>query len=380
MTRFLLLLLLTIGALITPAMADEVINYVYTSKRSPAVSAIQHDDAFLVFGPQTYMFFNRNIAVSDGYTGPLEAKFSGPLSLKGYAQHVRYHQDGKFVVSGINYDRSFSFDDKRQNFIAIFQDKGFKILKEKHFKERVSLGLELLEDGNFLMLAQGSGGYFKLSVLNENLKVLHDVTFGGGTTTLNGSLSITPEGNYAVLGFEGISSNEVSPVYWEFSPKLEQLEKKALTQASKKRGNGMDVLGLIRGHDSLYAAYGWDTGNTKDEAPDEVHLRKIKGATWDSDALIPYKVGMRFFNSNNGPYVLYRNVDNLEKITFDSKTGKQTIKKLNRPVDPVECFPPKKKYDIVDVIQTQTGSDFIVLSNTPLDNYNAGCVTIGEMP
>lgn len=382
MTNILKLFALILCLISAPSVtaAEEQIEYIYISKRSPAMSGIENDGSFLVLGPKTYMVFNQNIVRSGGYSGPLDAKFSGPISLEGYAQYVRKNSDGNLVIAGVNYNRSFSFDDKRQNFIAIIQPKGFKVLKEKNFKERVTLGLELLGDGNFLMLAQGSGGYFKLSVLNEKLKVLNEVTFGGGPTTLSGSLAITPDGNYAVLGFEGVASNEVSPVYWEFSPKLEQIEKQILTQASKKRGNGMDVLELIKSDDALYAAYGWDTGNTKDEAPDKVHLRKIKGTGWDSDALMPYRVGMRFFNSKNGPYVLYRNVDNLEKITFDPATGKRTTKILNRPADPVECFPPRKKYDIVDIVQTEKGSDFIVLSNTPLDNHNAGCITIGEMP
>lgn len=360
--------------------AENQIEYIYISKHSPVVSVIEQNGSFLALGPKTYMVFNQDIARSGGYSGPLDAKFSGPFSLEGYAQYVRKNLDGNLVVAGVNYNRTFSFDDMRQNFIAVIQPKGFKVLKEKNFKERVPLGIELLGDGNFLMLAQGTGGYFKLSVLNQNLKVLNEVTFGGGVTTLNGSLAVTPDGNYAALGFESISSNEAVPVYWEFSPKLDQVERKILTQSSKKKGNGMDVLKLIEGEDSLYAAYGWHTGNAKDEATDEVHLTKIKGKRWDVDALMPYRVGMRFFNSKNGPYVLYGNVDKLEKITFDSETGKKMNKKLNRPVNPVECFPPKKKYDIVDVIQTEKGSDFIVISNAPLDNYNAGCVTIGEMP
>lgn len=379
--RFIFLSLLTFYFVSIPAIAaDDSINYVYTSKRSPAISAIQHDDSLLVIGPQNFMIFNRNIAVKDDYRGPLDAKFFGPYPLKGYSQYIQQGQDGNLIAAGVNYDRSFSFDDKRQNFIALIDPKGFKVLREKNLGERVTLGLEVLDNGNFLMLAQGSGGYFKLSVLNKKLKVLDDITFGGETASMSGSLATTPEGNYAVLGYEGIGANNVSPVYWEFSPELKQIEKKILTQKSKKRGNGLDVLELIKSDDSLYVVYGWDTGNTKDEAPDEIHLRKIKGAAWDTDALIPYRTGMRFFNSEKGPFVLYRNVDDLEKITFDSKTGKRTIKKLNRPVDPVECFPPKKKYDIVDVIQTRAGPDYIVLSNTPLDNYNAGCVTIGEMP
>lgn len=382
MTRFLVLFLLAAYfSMASSAIAEDAIKYIYTSKRSPAISAIQHEGSLLVIGPQTYMVFNQNIAVSDGYTGPLGAKFSGPFSLKGYAQHIHKIADGNLVIAGVNYDRSFSFDDQRQNFIALVSSKEFKVLNEKNFDERVSLGLKVLEDGNFVMLSQGSGGYFKLSIFNEKLKVLNDVKFGGGTTTLSGSLAITPEGNYAVLGFEGVGSNEVLPVYWEFSPELKQVEKKFLTKSSKKRGNGIDVLELIKSEYALYAAYGWKTGNTKDEAPDDVRLTKIKGAlAWEKDALMPYKVGMRFFNSKAGPYVLYPRADYLEKITFSPETGKRTVKKLNRPIDPVECFPPEKKYDIVDIIQAESGSDFIVLSNTPLDNHNAGCVTIGELP
>lgn len=362
------------------AMAEDAIKYIYTSKHSPAISAIQHEGSFLVIGPQTYMVFNQNIAVSDGYAGPLGAKFSGPFSLKGYAQHTRKIADGNLVIAGVNYDRSFSFDDQRQNFIALVSSKEFKVLKEKNFDERVSLGLKVLEDGRFVMLSQGSGGYFKLIIFNEKLKILNDVQFGGGATTFSGSLEITPEGNYSVLGFESVGYNEVSPVYWEFSPELKQVEKKILTQSSKKRGNGIDVLELIKSKGTLYAAYGWKTGNMKDEAPDDVHLTKVKGAlAWEKDALMPYKVGMRFFNSKAGPYVLYPRADYLEKITFSPETGKRTVKKLNRPIDPVECFPPEKKYDIIDIIQAESGSDFIVLSNTPLDNHNAGCVTIGEL-
>lgn len=382
MTKIITIFALALCLISRPASATEnQIKYVYISKYSPALSVIKQDESFLAFGPQTFILFNQNIARSGDYSGPLGAQIYGPFSLQGYIQHVRQNSDGNLVVAGLNHNRSFSFDDKRQNFVALVQPKGFKVLKEKNFAERVSLGLEILEDRNLLILAQGSDGYFKLSVLNQKLKVLNDVTFGGGSTSLNGSLAITPEGNYAVLSFEDIGSNNVSPIYWEFSPDLKQVEKKRLTQNSKRRGNGLDVLKLIRSDDSLYAAYGWDTGNTKDEAPDEVHLVKIKGGNvWEKEVSMPYKVGMRFFNSDTGPYVLYPRVEYLEKITFDPKTGNRTVKKLNRPSEPVQCFPPKWKYDIVDVIRAKTGPDFIVFSNTPLDNHNAGCVTIGEMP
>ena len=367
MIKFLLLFLLAIHLSIASAVADDGIKYIYTSKRSPANAVVHYDGSFLVIGPQTYMLFNGNIAVFDGYAGPLDAKFSGPSSLKGYTNHIRKDKNGDLVVSGVNHDRSFSFDDQRQNFIALIQLKSFKIITEKNFSERVSLGIEVLEDGNFLALAQGSGRYFKLSTLNEKLQILNTVAFGGGTTILNGSLAITPEGNYAVLGFEGVGDNEVLPVYWEFSPELQQIDKMVLMQSSKKSGNDA-VLEFIRNENSLYAAYGWDTGNTKDEAQNEVHLTKIKGTSvWKKDALMPYKAGMHFFATKTDPYVLYPRVDYLEKITFDSATGERAVKKLNRPTDPVECFPPKKKYDIVDVVQSEAGVNYISFSNTPLD-------------
>jgi len=173
------------------------------------------------------------------------------------------------------------------------------------------------------------------------------------------------------------------PTYWEFTPDLEQVTKERLGMATKRRDLRSAMMELVSSEGSVYAAYGWDVSGVKDEKPDEVRIRKITdtGNNWNKDQELPYYPGMRFFMSNGvGPYMLYPRVDNFYKVSFYPVDGHATTTILNRPTDPIQCFPPKWKYDIVDVFSAKDGNTYIVINGNPLNHPEAGCVAIGLLP
>jgi hypothetical protein len=221
-----------------------------------------------------------------------------------------------------------------------------------------------------------------LTIFSHDLnRVVGSIKFGFGQTA---DFLIRRNGNYAVVGFDTVDGVKgVAPTYWEFTPDLEQVTKERLGTTTKRRGLRSAMMELVSFEDSVYAAYGWDVSGVKDEKPDEVRIKKIAGTTdnWSKDQELPYYPGMRFFMSNDGaPYILYPRVDNLYEVSFDPIDGQATTTILNRPTDPIQCFPPKWKYDIVDVFPAEDGKAYIVINGNPLNHPEAGCVAIGLMP
>ncbi len=341
---------------------NKTINYIYVSKGAPANSVIDMPEAYVTFGPQRFLWFQKDFANSE--------KFSGPLFLKGSAHRSRIMPDGNIVVIGTNYDRPFGFKDTRQNFVSIIKPKTFKEQKTKIFEERGSIDLKLSSNDNIAYLSIGDA-YYKLSILTSDLNVVESTKFGNGKGSA--SLEITPSGNYAVASIE-----DAIPTYWEFSETLDLVEKKTFDNPSALRG--MKTIKLLTRNNELYLAYGWGKGTVKGDPTDGLMVVKIKGENlWKKEIRIPNKTGLEFFISDKGPYALYPYIDYIEKLTFDLKTGDISKTRLNRPLEPVECFPPTKKYDLVDILEDQ-GKELIVLSNTPLDDHRAGCTTIGILP
>ena len=369
--KYLITLLMILALLPTKLQAngqEKSIIYKYSSEQSSALSAAVSNGSIVTIGPQSYTVFSNDSHEIENH--------SGPLDVGGYSSFIEQFNDANFILAGVNYNRSWSFNDKRQNFIALVAAKNFEIIKLKEFDERITIGLEILSDGNILLLSRGDG-YLNLRLLDGNLKVLKNVKFREDGRSISGSLALTAEGNYGVLGFtKNEVNNQVIPTYWEFSPELKLLDKKIISKKGKALGNGLDVLKLLRSGSEMYAIYGWDGANKKGS---EIRILKMNDASksW-KDVYLPYHAGVKFFISKNGIYALYPKLEYLEKISFDS-SGNHRVFKLNRPSKPADCFPIAKKYDMVDVLQAE-GKDFIVLSNTELKNYFSSCVTIGEMP
>ncbi len=349
---------------------SEQITYIHSDKKSQARTAAIVDDGILVFGPRQYLKFN----------GKFEsAHFTGPLKLDGVAQYVRSDKDGNLIIAGLN-RKAFDLlsKDNRQNIIARMNPNKLasSVLKFRELNDRVSYGLEINNSSQPVLLS-GGGGHYTLSVFSNSLDNIRKSTqFGNGQS---GSLAITDQGNYIVLGFDlSEDSNDVAATFWEFSPELELLSTETLGRF-KKRSQGSAVMSVLTYKDNVYLAYGWDQSGVKEENPDEVWLKKIKGSpAWQEEQKLPYYVGMRFFTEADGtPYVLYPRVDNIHKVVFDFKEGRSKRIILNRPLEPVQCFPPNWKYGIVDVLIDPQGNTKIVINGNPLNHPEAGCVTIG---
>jgi len=351
------------------------IEYHHSDNISQGLSALLLDETFIVFGPNRSMTFDNRFRSSSG---------SRPLGIKGYPQFSRLNKDNHTIIAGLNHRANSIFSkDSRQNIIALLY-RGVDSGTKNEFRElgdRLPYGLEINANNQPVLLA-GGGGHYTLSVFSPNLmNVRKSIKFGNGQKA---ALTIIGNGNYAVVGFEDHKKNsDVAPVYWEFNPELEQIYKEHLGVEVKKRGRMDAAMAVLSHEDNVYAVYGWDMSGFKREIPDEVRIRKIKGLSgqWDKEQTLPYHPGVRFFVSNKGsPYALYPRMESIERIDFKPENGKKTKRLLNRPIKPVQCFPPKWKYEIIDVLEDSAGNQHVVINGDPLNHPEVGCVTIGQIP
>jgi hypothetical protein len=346
---------------------DEI-SYFHLDRPFQVISAIRLDGDFLAFGLRIFMRFTDKFP---------SAQYTAGHRLDTYVRHVRAISNKKIVAAGRDSDlRQISI------FLTTPGKHSVPIEKIRRLRDESTYELQVNRSGQPVLLSGTSRRNNTLTVFSRDLrKVVGFIKFGFGQSA---DLLIKSDGNYAVVGFDSIDGLKgVVPTYWEFTPDLEQVTKERLGTMTKRRGLRSAMMELVSFEGSVYAAYGWDVSGVKDEKPDEVKVRKIAdtGDSWNKDQELPYYPRMRFFMSNDGaPYILYPRVDNIYKVSFDPIDGQATTTILNRPSDPVQCFPPKWKYDIVDVFLAEDGNTYIVINGNPLNHPEAGCVTIGLMP
>lgn len=350
------------------------VDYGWISKRAHVLTAMPVNNGITVFGSRLFLRFDDKFS---------EAHFSGPLKFEGYAQFIKPLSSQSIVVAGLDHKAgslsSLLAKDERRNFILKMNPETLEVQKFLPLKDRVSYGLAVDTSGHIVLLSGAEHGSYTLTVFDSNLKEIRLTTFGIGG---KGDVAFTSEGNYIAIGFDRTKDGRSGlPTYWAFSPELKLIEKRVLSERTKSNGNTDGLMKILSHEQETYLIYGWDDcPGCKKPDSSVLWVEKIKddGAAWKKE----YSYGRHsrvFIFSDGNPFLLEPKKDAIYQTIFNKEDGSASMVMLNRPNSPVECFPPNLYYEIVDAFQLLSGDTNVVLTSRPLDNPDAGCVTIGKV-
>ncbi len=394
--RFIMLALMTgflvasISLLPPNAMAEtpKPVEYIWLSKAAYALAAMPAGDDVIVFGTKSFLYFDDKVKREGGYAGSVGAHFAGPLGFDGYVQAAQPLHGSGALIAGVDHKGGgwFSFDgDNRRGvvlkmspFTSAHFPEPFKVEKLAPVDDRVPYAVTVGRGDEVILLSGAEQSHFTLTIYDADLATRQSVTFGIGG---GGDVAITQNGDLVVVGFErSKEGHDDQPAYWEYSPKLELVKHKILDSAGKSSSSG-DVLMRILVHEKdVYLLYGWENcSGCKREGTSVLWLEKLQGdSTWKQ--AITYDREAKLSLSREGePLLLEPKKDAVHEILFSRDGGRQQEALLERPSQPVECFPPEHYYQILGVFPTSSGDDHIVFTIRPLDSYEAGCVAIGKV-
>ncbi|MGZ9108887.1 MAG: hypothetical protein ACXW4B_08725 [Micavibrio sp.] len=383
MAKILCLLALFILSISVKAIADDSpkhVDYAWISKRAHALAAIPVNNGVTVFSSRLFLRFDDKINRADGYPGPVGEHFSGPLKFDGYAQFIKPLSSQSVVVAGLDYKAGLLAslsNDKRRNFILKMNPETLKVEKFIPLKDRVSYGLAVDKNDRIALLSGVGHGHYTLTVFDSTLKPIRSLIFGIGG---KGDVAVTGEGNFVVIGFESIGATGL-PTYWEFSPELKLIEQRTLSERTKSNGNTDGHMQILTHGLDAYLVYGWDDCPGCKKANSSVlWIEKVNGkdSIWKKEHKHSYHSRFFIFPDGN-PFHLEPKKDAIYQTIFNKENGSVSTVVLDRPNSPIECFPPNLYYEVINAFALPSGGANLVLTSRPLDNNDAGCVTIGKV-
>ncbi|QKK05258.1 MAG: hypothetical protein HND56_05960 [Pseudomonadota bacterium] len=365
----------------TPSKATNPV-YTHVGKGHLGYGAVRMDDDIIVFGRLHYYVFNTKV--------PWEAPLIYDLPFEFYVHSIAKAPNGDLLLAGHNHKRRFDpssllgLPDKRQNILvrAKLEDRKLKIIRSRKLQDRLSYGLGINSEGQPVLLSGGNGIY-RLTVFTDTTinKTEQSLEIHSGDHS-SPAFAITPQGHYAILGFERVTKEKHSshPTYWEYDSTLSLITKNTLSTEKKSTGNGLSQTALLVYKNNVYAVYGWDKTNDRrrQEMTEDIHILKLQGTPiWAKAQTLPYSTRMPFFLLQKGdPYA----IRNLQRITFSAKDGKTTTEEMTQQTVPQDCFPPGYQgFRIVDILPNTDGTDYIVVNGNADVPQKYGCVTIGRL-